>query len=70
MSQCDDVLEYIKSHPMQCDDCIAERLGYPQRQMAGIYARHHRDAGTITRIKGQCSLCKSERKFVNIPASE
>lgn len=39
MAQRDEVLKYIRSHKPQCDDCIVEQLGYPQRQTVNAHAR-------------------------------
>lgn len=49
-----------------CDNCIAELLEFPQRQMANQYARELNARGLIKRSehKEQCDLCKSD-KLVN-----
>ena len=49
-----------------CDDCIAELLGFPQRQTANRYAREWSAEGAIRRsaFKEQCDRCKSD-KLVN-----
>ena len=49
-----------------CDDCIAELLGFPQRQTANRHARDWNAQGKIKRspLKEQCDRCKSV-KLVN-----
>lgn len=64
MGQREEVLEYVRTNKPQCDDCIAERLSYSQRQSVNMIARAHAADGQITRCKGICALCKSN-KIVN-----
>lgn len=49
-----------------CDDCIAELLGFSQRQTANQYARLMNAQGEIKRsqFKEQCDRCKAI-KLVN-----
>lgn len=67
MTQKEKVKQLIaNSNYALCDNCIADILKFPKRQMANQYARELNAQGLIKRseYKEQCGRCKSD-KLVN-----
>lgn len=59
----DRMLELLRTSPL-CDDCVAQRLSFTQRQQANVLGRELEAAGLGVRQRAQCAGCHSA-KLVN-----
>lgn len=65
MSNADEILDFLRSHPSKyCDDCLSKLLNIHPRQQANQICRGLHNEGHIEREKAECSSC-SEYKFMN-----
>lgn len=61
----DKILHKLSSSIPLCDDCLAESMGFNNRQQANQYCNNLHSDKLISRTKSYCSNCNSHNKFVN-----